>query len=291
MDAMETGISLSDETVNNISSWGWPLYAYGKGCEGEFLYALCFLAIAFLIFALVYGIIRINYLKTLITTKSSGKKKKSHKLSVKSPIKSVCFKELRLFFTCPVYLTNMGFGILLIPIMTVAGIIFSSDVSSASISLEGKNLWILKSLPIKSKDVIKGKLLAHIVLVVPISVVCGLVLSFCFNANLLFSIMCALNCGLAGLFVGVLGLIFNLLAPKFDWVNEVTPCKQAMVVMLTMFISMFYSIALAVASGAMLFIFGSIACMIAQFLLLAIPTTVLYLVLINWGAKRFEVIE
>ncbi len=97
MDAMETGISLSDETVNNISSWGWPLYAYGKGCEGEFLYALCFLAITFLIFALVYGIIRINYLKTLITTKSSGKKKKSHKLSVKSPIKSVCFKELRLF--------------------------------------------------------------------------------------------------------------------------------------------------------------------------------------------------
>ena len=224
----------------------------------------------------------------------------------------------------------MGFGILLIPIMTVAGIIFSSDVvgfinqfpllesclsnetgaiisfamvcavaflcsmtvvSSASISLEGKNLWILKSLPIKSKDVIKGKLLAHIVLVVPISVVCGLVLSFCFNANLLFSIMCALNCGLAGLFVGVLGLIFNLLAPKFDWVNEVTSCKQAMVVMLTMFISMFYSIALVAASGAMLFIFSSIACMIAQFLLLAIPTTVLYLVLINWGAKRFEVIE
>lgn len=331
MDSLETGITLSQETINSISSWGWPLFAYGKGCEGEILYALCFLAIAFLIFALVYGVIRINYLKTLLTAKSSGKiKKKSHKLSIKSPIKSVCFKELRLFFTCPVYLTNMGLGILLIPILTVAGIIFSSDVidfayqfsivnscianntgvaisfamvcavaflcsmtivSSASISLEGKSLWILKSLPIKCKDVVKGKLLAHIVLVVPISMICGLVLSLFFNAGILYAVACAINCGLAGLFVGILGLIFNLLAPRFDWVNEVIPCKQAMAVMLTMFISMFYSIAIAAASVIIFFVFNPIACMITQFALFAVPITVLYFVLIKWGAKKFEVIE
>ena len=324
--AFESKIMLSNDTVNNIHSWGWPLFAYGKGCEGDFLYALCFLAIALGIFALVYGVIRINYLKTLLATKSSGKlNKKAHKLSIKSPVKSVCFKELRLFFTCPVYLTNMGLGILLIPIMTIAGIIFKSDVvdfvnqfsfisnetgniislamvcavaflasmtivSAASISLEGKSLWILKSLPISGKTVVKGKLLAHIVLVVPISVICGFVLSLCFNADFLSALMCAVNCGLVGLLVGVLGLIFNLLVPRFDWVNEVTPCKQSMAVMLTMFISMFYSIAIAIVSGIVFFLFSPAICMLIQFALLIVPTLALYLVLIKWGAKKFETV-
>lgn len=53
-----------------------------------------------------------------------------------------------------------------------------TNTSCVSIYLEGKNLWILKSSPIKEMDIFKSKILLNLPLTIPISIICFIFLSF-----------------------------------------------------------------------------------------------------------------
>ena len=118
-------------------------------------------------------------------------------------------------------------------------------ISAPSVSLEGKNLWIVKSLPVRPGDVLCAKAYMHILVALPfylvssililigtagyaslgiLEIVSVILLPFAFNS------LCAF-----------LGVTLNLRYPRFDYVSENAALKSGASVVLTMFIMMFVS--------------------------------------------------
>lgn len=111
-------------------------------------------------------------------------------------------------------------------------------ITAPSISLEGIRLWIVRSLPVPSRDILISKVLVHCMVCIPPLIVSAL-LSSIFLGSSILGIVCAvlLPCVVTVL-VGLLGIVINLHMPKFDWLNETVCVKQGASTMLTMFGSM-----------------------------------------------------
>ena len=104
--------------------------------------------------------------------------------------------------------------------------------------------------------------------------------------------LCAFDCVLFCWFVGTLGLVMNLLAPRFDWQSENQPCKQSLSVFVTMFGAYFFAAVIVGVFFAVsaLHIPGIAAYAVTTaFLLLA--SVLMHLLLVRWGAKKFERLE
>lgn len=179
---------------------------------------------------------------------------------------------------------------LYMPLICVAIIsqISTNIMSGAMISLEGDRLWILKSLPLTTLDILHSKLLFHIlVTVVPSMMLLG-VMSVMFGLNIIEIVMViALVCGFV-IFTGVLGILVNLWKPKFDYINEVICVKQSMATGVTMMVSM-------ATFGAMVALFFLLVQYIPSHMIISIYIVVLILLdialyhrLTHWGVKRFD---
>ena len=160
-------------------------------------------------------------------------------------------KELRRLFFSPMYLLNacMG-GVLLIVFVALLGrninrvgglfavlaqqgitidrvmlvlfLVFLSmtTTTSASISLEGKSFWIIKSAPVSPWQVLRAKLGLHVVIVVPLTTIAALlavVLRGVSGVGFVTIIVPSLLFALVG---GCVGLVYNLHNYRFDFYND-----------------------------------------------------------------------
>lgn len=106
--------------------------------------------------------------------------------------------------------------------------IFSMMLPSyASVSLEGRQWWMIKALPIRTRDVINSKLLMCYVLYAPFYIVSVILLIFALKPD--FPGVCFLIAFplVAIAFSSVFGLAVNLRFPVFDWENEAVVVKQS----------------------------------------------------------------
>ena len=93
-------------------------------------------------------------------------------------------------------------------VLVSAFCISTSCISAPSVSLEGKSLWVIRSLPVSGRTVLRGKLRMHYMLLVPLSAVCVLALARCsWAAASPALLLAAAICGVFGWFVGVAGLV------------------------------------------------------------------------------------
>lgn len=107
-------------------------------------------------------------------------------------------------------------------------------ISTPSVSLEGKCIWILKSLPLSAQQILRAKLRFHNLLVVPVSMVAGLILALAYGCSPADVVFTVLTCGLLGLLCGLLGMICGLQWARLDWLTEAHPCKQSAALIFTM---------------------------------------------------------
>ena len=108
------------------------------------------------------------------------------------------------------------------------------DITSPSISLEGKNLWIIKVIPVSGWQVLRAKLSMHLLLVsVPtlIALVCVIA---ALGVALLPAVLMVITVLAFELFIAEFGLFMNLKKHSFDWSNEIIPIKQSMSVAFTL---------------------------------------------------------
>lgn len=127
---------------------------------------------------------------------------------------------------------------LTMPIVAAVGIalVGSTNVLSASlVSLEGRSLWIARSLPVESSAIIRAKVVAHLVVS---SVPC--LLASVVTAGVLADdpgdwllIVLAPQCFLALAAFG--GAAVNLGFPRLDWLTEVQVVKQSASALVTLF--------------------------------------------------------
>lgn len=126
-------------------------------------------------------------------------------------------------------------------IMIIGLVLTTSSTTASSISLEGKEFWILKAHPISYKDVFKAKILVNLTVEGIPCMLASVLISFRIGISYLpiFVILLAL----ISLITSIVGLYANLLCPKFDWQNEQEVVKQGISVLVSMGLS-FVSVAL-----------------------------------------------
>ena len=113
----------------------------------------------------------------------------------------------------------------------VIGYFLSTMVFSASsVSLEGKNIWIVRSAPVSSAEILMAKRRLHLLIAVPAAASASVI-----GVNAVFT---ALFAAAFALVTADIGLVENLRHPSLTWINEMQPVKQGAAVILTMLILM-----------------------------------------------------
>ncbi len=161
-------------------------------------------------------------------------------------------------------------------------------MSVSSVSLEGKNLWILKSMPIPEKTVLLAKAMPQIILSVAFSAVSGLIAAIGIGAGIIESLFFILIPSAFGVFSSFMGIIINVLLPKLDFVNEVQVIKQSSAAFISMLANMLIGIVMIVVSVISMGIPSTLLVLLLIFLALVGFSAALYAIIAGPIAKRFS---
>ena len=298
----------------------FPVYYIGLAATGDALALILSAVVVIALFALVYWILSRSFIK--IATANRGNKKVKYKekqLSRSSVSGALLRKELKRFTSSSTYMLNCGLGTVFILLaagylifkgselngmvsaapflnnfkalaaaVVVAFVVSMNNITAPSISLEGKNIWILQSMPVPAWQVLKAKLNLHISITtipVVIFVVCAdIVLGIdIFSAVLLllFSIIFVL-------FTACLGLMINLKMPNLNAKNETAAVKQNIGIMLAMFICWVAVLVLALPYIPLMFLISSQIYLLCCIVLVAAVTALMMYWLKNKGTRIFE---
>lgn len=296
-----------------------PLYYLGLAIsEGNMLGLLISLTIFILPFMLMVYILSTNFIK-LCTSKPKNKKAiyKGGGFKRKSTMQALIVRELKHYFNNVMVILNGAMGLLFGIILLVALAIYARDVaiitaipplrpyfmpacaivvvfissmnimSSAMISLEGKTLYILKSLPLSPLTILYSKFWTHFLLCVPLGIILSLALGLIFALSPLELLALIIIPIIFTVFIDLLGLLTNLWKPKFDWVNETTCVKQSIPSVITVLVSMILSFGIVIIYF-MFFVDIDINLFTAIVSLIFLILDILLIILLNsWGPKRF----
>ena len=275
---------LIQELLANAAEYGakirgaaYPLYLFGKVGIGDGGAMLIVSGVIFALLALVWVLISRSFLK--IATSSGKTERRVYKekaVKPRSVSRALLGREFSRFLSSPVYMLNCGLGIVMLPIAGAAlawkgGAILSvlnevfgawegstmlilcalicvlasmNDMATPSVSLEGKTLWLARSLPVTPWQVLRAKLEMQLLLTgIPV-LICFLCLLFIYPYSLpqmLATVFLLLS---YVLFSGLFDLFLGLLTPNLTWTNEMMPIKQSISVVLSMVSGFGYTILL-----------------------------------------------
>jgi len=229
--------------------------------EGNvFWFLLCAVG-TFLIFVLAMGLVSVRFHKICqgLFGTSAKHNYEMQKLRATSAVMSLCKREFKRYLGSSIYVSNTIVG----PIMGVllAGAILFVDTevllteikavipleidlmriapfmvamvfcmmttSSVSVSMEGKNWWIVKSLPLTTKEILDAKILMNVLLILPFYVVAEVLLMIGLRPNLGEALFMLAAPAIMIVFACVWGITANLMLPNMNWESEVTIVKQS----------------------------------------------------------------
>lgn len=258
----------------------------------------------------------------------SNKKVNVEDLNIKQNSKnnSLIKKELNIFFKTPVFIVNAGFSLVLFIVMAIMLCIkfdgfmntlgstkdfvflkdllvsnvpliilllvimasFMTSITSSLISLEGKNISLLKSLPLKTKDILLSKIKACLILTTPVLFIGDIIMIIRFKIGIIPSIFILILSILLPLTSHFIGILINLKYPKLDFENSAEVVKQSMSSFISVMIGMLLLILnyVLIFSTIDIFNYNIILLFITIFYLLL--NYILYLILIRKGVKRFN---
>lgn len=111
--------------------------------------------------------------------------------------------------------------------------------TSSSISLEGKSLWIMKTLPVTVKQVFWSKIMVNFLLIMIPSTISLVLLGIVFGLNLSYYLLGILFIIASAFGISVFGLVINLQFPKLEYENDQEVIKQSMSAFLGVMVPMF----------------------------------------------------
>ena len=312
----------ADEVAATLSKVLPPVYHFGNAAaNGNVISFLIFAAICLIPFIITIAIVSKNFVSIVTTDIGSAKiEYKGGAMKTSSEFMSLASIELKRFASSTTYMLNAGLGllfILMVPILLlfkkneallvinqmgplaefiapgiIVAILYMSSltiISSGTISLEAKTLWIPKSIPVDAKNVLLSKAYPHIVISIPVILIACIIMQIPFEMSIVERVMVVLIPIVGTLFNAFLGIVINLAFPKFNWVNEAQAIKQGMAPFLAMIISAVPAIIftiLAIIVG----ITGVVSMdvyLILFFVLFTIGTLLIYKWLVKKGTLKF----
>lgn len=259
---------------------------------------------------------------------STSKKTKLNNLVIKRRTSTVALirKELNTFFKTPVFVVNAGFSLVLfifisivicikfndfllmltdknsfgfdkkivlnnLSLLVFALISFTSYITSitnSSVSLEGRNINILKSLPIKVKDILMSKIYSCLLLTTPVLLVGDIILFIKFRLSIIEIILLLVLSILIPLVSHFIGLITNLKYPKLEWENQAEVVKQSTSSFIAVMIGMVLMMTSIVIIVSILGKVSSLYILLLAAIIYIIINALLYTYLIKKGTKIFN---
>lgn len=320
-DAITSLIENGEAVAAAIKVYAYPVYSFGKACVGSPLYLLCVTAVICALCVAIFAALSHSFIKIITNVSSGGANvRKKRKIKVRTSFGTLLHKELKRFVSSASYMLNSGMGTALACAAAIAAIIKNQDIyrlfnspeigygeyalpivaavamlsssintlTASSVSLEGKNLWILRSLPVKPVTIILAKLALHLIVTLPALEFLTITLSVVTGLGATDTICVICLTAFAVVFAAEFGLLLNLKMPNFKWTNETVAVKQGMPVFLSLTSGMVLT---AVLGGAYFAIrkFVSVTAFVwACAALSAIAAFILFRLLVTKGVKLFD---
>ncbi|MGI6260815.1 MAG: hypothetical protein ACOYJR_03125 [Acutalibacteraceae bacterium] len=111
-------------------------------------------------------------------------------------------------------------------------------ISAPSVSLEGKNLWIVKVIPVSAATVLFSKVNCHLVIALPPAVLASFSIILVLRPSPMGIAAVLILPAVFTFFCALLGIVLNLHFPKFDYINDVAVVKQGISSILSMLAAM-----------------------------------------------------
>ena len=182
---------------------------------------------------------------------------------VQSPFSTLLRKEFSRYFSSVMYIMNSSIGMILMTLFTVMSgsggaqmqvlasyfppnmrilfillvygfILAITNTAAPSISLEGKNFWIIKSLPVDEGTILLAKLCVHLTVTIPLLLVNCVLAGFTLQLRIADCAVLFVLCALFAVLSGLTGLILNLYFHRFDFYNDTQVVKNSASVLLTL---------------------------------------------------------
>ena len=275
----------------------------------------------FILFIYLFGKSFKKINSSMMETKAS-RSSKNIKYQEYSPVVAIFKKELNFYVHCVIYIVNTFFGMVLLFAASIAILVIDFDIeaffaefgqlatnagdmklmaavmvfgycimlstpTAASISLEGKNLWILKSMPIHPKMIFKGKIGLGLIVTLPLGVVCSVLVYIGLGLTFIqWLILLAFTIS-AGFLSSILGLFINILLPKLEFKSPTEVVKQSASVGVAVFAGMFL-VLIPMILGSSLVLSSTSLYVLVLTGIYTLITLVLWQYIATKGVKRFN---
>lgn len=265
--------SFIGEIVANIALYGEDLHAaaplvfgIGRAFEGDLLSLLLVTLAVAALFALTWYILSRSFLKIATATgKTDRKVYRETRAKRKSAFSAMLGKEFGRFTRSANYMLNCGLGTLLLPISgvlllfrggVIAGTLESvfetdgampvlltaavclvcsmNDMAVPSVSLEGKTLWISRSLPVDAWTALRAKCGVQLLLTAPSAVFAAVCSAIALRAGFAAGLLMALCCAVFVFFSTYFALYIGLHNVNLVWTNEINVIKQGSQIILAL---------------------------------------------------------
>ena len=251
-----------------IKGAAYPLYLLGRVGTGDITAMLTVSAVILALFAALWVLLRRSFIRIATATGQSAKRAYRERAAVRRSVSSALLsKELRRFTASPNYMLNCGMGVLLMPlagftllwkgpdiraalgaalgaetgaylsVMLTAALCMlaaMNDMAAPSVSLEGKSLWLLQSLPVTPWQVLRAKLRFQLLLTAIPMLVCLVCAVIALPMAAAETALMAVLSLLFVVFSALLGLTLGLKMPHLHWTSELAPIKQSACVAITL---------------------------------------------------------
>ena len=115
----------------------------------------------------------------------------------------------------------------LLAVATICLLMTMNDMAAPSISMEGKNLWIVQSPPVSGKQVLLSKLKLPLLLTWISAIPLVIVVEWLIKPSLLNGILIPAVACFYAVLITEIGLVLNLKMPNLHWTSEIIPLKQS----------------------------------------------------------------
>ena len=318
-----TGIMTNPEGINAdaIKGKAYPFYLIGRVGEGRPLACLIVIAVIAAAVALTYFVLDRTFLKIATTPASSAKRQYREKKAQMRPLwLTALLREAKRFTSNAGYMLNLGLSTILCPALGIfllvkgSGIVASlsafegmtkdligmglavviclassmNAIAEPSVSLEGKGIDVIRSLPVPTKTVLLAKAGNQALFTLPAVLLTSLfgVIALHDALTVPGAVFVFVIPALYTIFLSLYDLTLGLLTPNLNWTNEITVIKQGLGIIVAL-LSGFILPGLLIV-GAIFLPFPALVTGLLFSAVLISASAGLYFAVTTWGVKVFE---
>ncbi len=290
-----------------IKGTAYPVYLFGRVGVGDIGASTIVSGAVAVLFGLMWVLLSRSFLQVTTSTGKVVRREYRWMRSRQRGIDAALLgREFSRFTASPSYMLNCGLGTFLMPLCAIAvlwkggnlvsmlnamfaeregsvpfllcvvlcGLASMNFMTAPSISLEGKSLWLLRSLPVEPWRIFQAKIRMQLLLTGLPVLLCIICTAAVYPLHLTQLLVCFLFAGSYVLLMALVGLFLGVRMPTLTWTNEIMPIKQSAPVMITLFGGFGYVLLLfagfMLLPGWMLGFCGYMSCFAGANLLLSV---------------------